>query len=263
MLRAVYLHGALGRRYGHRHHFDIGTLPEAIWALEANYPGFRATFMRGPAYSFVRGSTRRAGRYLDLPEVVFQLGKDDVHIIPAAMGRGGGGGKTVGKIVLGVAMIAGAFFLAPAAAGIGAAGMAEAGAFGAAAEGAAFSASVGLVDLGAIAIPSFGLGAITYGNIAGIGALLALSGVSQLLSPNAQAAPGYTPERPEARQSFIYSGAVNTAEQGGPIPIVYGRMRVGSTLAASAIGSDEVSTLPQTTLPDGGTARTSFDNGDL
>ncbi|MFO1083114.1 MAG: hypothetical protein U1E21_00990 [Reyranellaceae bacterium] len=263
MMRQVYLYGALGRRYGWRHRFDIASLPEAVWALEANHPGFRQAFFAGPAYAFVRGATRRHGRYLEERELALQLGPDDLHIVPAAAGRGGDGGKSAGKIILGVAMVAGAFLTA----GVGA--LAEGGlAAGVAmAETATpFSAAAtGFLTSGGLGATAFslplGLGAITYGNIAGIGAIMALSGISQLISPTPQVSPAYSQERPEARTSFIYSGPVNTAEQGGPIPIVYGRMRVGSTLASSDVGSDEVTALEQTALPDGGTARSAFTGG--
>ena len=84
MLRKVYLYGVLGRRYGWRHEFDIETLPEAVWALEANHPGFKRDFLRGPAYSFVKGATRRAGIPMALAEVAMPLSRHDLHIVPAA-----------------------------------------------------------------------------------------------------------------------------------------------------------------------------------
>lgn len=255
MMRHVYLYGALGRRYGQRHRFDIASLPEAVWALEANHPGFRQAFFCGPAYSFIRGATRRGGRYLGERELALQLGPDDVHIVPVAAGRGGGsdGGKAAGKIILGVAMVAGAFLTAGATTMV--AGAVEAGM-------AATTAGATAGGLGATAFTlPLGLGAITYGNIAGIGAIMALSGISQLISPTPQASAAWSQERPEARPSFIYAGPVNTAEQGGPIPIVYGRMRVGSTLCSSDVGSDEVTALEQTALPPGGTARSAFTAG--
>src|SRR5690349_15847472 len=108
MMRQVYLYGALGRRFGYRHRLEVDTLPEAIWALSAIRPGFKEYFFRGPAYSFVKGATRRGGIDLDLAELPMTLGRHDIHIMPAAMGAGGGGstGKTVGKVILGVVMIA-------------------------------------------------------------------------------------------------------------------------------------------------------------
>ena len=56
------------------------TLPEAVWALDANYPGFKRRFFNGPAYTFVRGATRRNGHQMDLPELAIHLGNDDIHM---------------------------------------------------------------------------------------------------------------------------------------------------------------------------------------
>ena len=256
MLRTVYLYGVLGRRYGWRHAFDIETLPEAVWALDANHPGFKRDFLRGPAYSFVKGATRRAGIPMALAEVAMPLSRHDLHIVPAAYGHGGGnGGLTVGKIVLGVAMIAGAFFTAGATA-LGTAAAA------ASAEGLGIPASAAGLGLGfSVELPL--IGAVTYGRIAGIGAMIALGGVSQLLSPTPHAAPSYSAERPEARPSFIYNGPTNTAEQGGPVPVVYGRMRVGSALVSSSVSTDQVEGAQSAGAVSGTTARASFSGGEL
>lgn len=261
MMRQVYLYGALGRRYGYRHRLEVDTLPEAIWALSAIRPGFKEYFFRGPAYSFVKGATRRGGTDLDLAELPMTLGRHDIHIMPAAMGAGGGStGKTVGKIVLGVVMIAGAFFtagasLAPMIAVDAAMYGVPAATLTATAGAGGMSAAIGA---GAI------LGSITYGNIASVGLMMALSGVSQLISPTPQASQAaYTNfERPEARTSFIYGGAVNTSEQGGPIPILYGRMRIGSTLVAASVSTDQVEGTVGAGKP-GSTARQAFSAGKL
>ncbi|HKR40095.1 MAG TPA: tail assembly protein [Paraburkholderia sp.] len=59
-----------------------------------------------------------------------------------------------------------------------------------------------------------------------LGAALALSGIAQLLSPRPAATA--TPERADNEPSLAFDGAVNTMGQGGPVPLGYGRMRVGS-----------------------------------
>jgi len=254
MLRKVYLYGVLGRRYGWRHELDIESLPEAVWALDANHPGFKRDFLRGPAYSFVKGATRRVGLPIALAEVAMPLSHHDLHIVPAVFGEGGGNGSlAVGKIVLGVAMVAGAFFTAGAAAAGTAALAAGSEGLGASAAGLGLGLSVELPLIGAV----------TYGRIAGIGAMIALGGVSQLLSPTPQAAPSYSAERPEARPSFIYNGPTNTAEQGGPIPIVYGRMRIGSALVSSSVSTDQVEGAQSAGAVTGTTARASFSGGEL
>lgn len=58
------------------------------------------------------------------------------------------------------------------------------------------------------------------------GASLALSGLAELLSPRAAATA--TPEKADNEPSLAFDGAVNTMGQGGPVPLGYGHMRVGS-----------------------------------
>ena len=62
-----------------------------------------------------------------------------------------------------------------------------------------------------------------------MGASLAFTGVSQLLAK--------TPDLAAAQQdgSFIFAGYVNTAAQGGPIPVGYGELIVGSTVVSSGL----------------------------
>lgn len=262
MMRQVYLYGALGRRFGYRHRLDVDTLPEAVWALSAIRPGFKEYFFRGPAYSFVKGATRRGGIDLGLAELPMTLGRHDIHIMPAAMGAGGGSstGKTVGKIVLGVVMIAGAFFTAGAS--LGPMIAVDAAMYGVPA--ATLTAAAGTGGMTAAIGTGAILGSITYGNIASVGLMMALTGVSQLISPTPQASQAaYTNmERPEARTSFIYGGPVNTSEQGGPIPILYGRMRIGSTLVAASVSTDQIEGTVTAGAP-GTTARQPFAGGEL
>jgi len=279
MMRQVYLYGALGRRYGYRHRLDVDTLPEAVWALSAIRPGFKEYFFRGPAYSFVKGATRRGGIDLDLAELPMTLGRHDIHIMPAAMGAGGNTGKTVGKIILGTVMIAGAFMgagLAGAFAGISTAttagssaavaGMSMVNVSALATTGVTVgAATAGGMGMGAAIGSGAILGAITYGNIASVGLMMALTGVSQLISPTPQASQAaYTNmERPEARTSFIYGGPVNTSEQGGPIPILYGRMRIGSTLVAASVSTDQIEGTVTAVKPGTTTVRHAFSGGEL
>ena len=59
------------------------------------------------------------------------------------------------------------------------------------------------------------------------------------------------------------NGPTNTAEQGGPIPIVYGRMRVGSALVSSSVSTDQVEGAQSAGAVSGTTARASFSGGEL
>jgi predicted phage tail protein len=84
--------------------------------------------------------------------------------------------------------------------------------------------------LATLAGSAFTLSAGTVASLTGtlgqIGASLAIMGVSALFA----SAPR---KEDDAKPSYIFSGAENTAAQGGCVPVGYGRMKVGSvTLSA-------------------------------
>ena len=100
------------------------------------------------------------------------------------------------------------------------------------------------VVLGAVL---FAVGAVlsVYGFGAGvplmkIGAGLMLSGVAVMLTPVPQDSNYSEREDPDERASFLFDGAINTTEQGGAIPIVYGRMLVGSTIVSTSLDVQQV-----------------------
>lgn len=78
------------------------------------------------------------------------------------------------------------------------------------------------------------LAGVSVASIAGsIGFSLVLGGISSaLFSPSRAGASGNS-ERPENRPSYNFNGAINTTGQGGPVPLCYGRLRVGSQLISA------------------------------
>jgi predicted phage tail protein len=70
-----------------------------------------------------------------------------------------------------------------------------------------------------------------------IGAAMALGGAAQLLSPvpKLDANSGE-----EIKQSYVFSGAVNTTSQGQPVPFGYGRMIVGSAVISAGISVEDI-----------------------
>jgi predicted phage tail protein len=69
------------------------------------------------------------------------------------------------------------------------------------------------------------------GQLIGLGASMALGGVIQMLSPQTSGLAGTT----DNGTSYYFNGPVNSAAQGEPVPLVYGRMRVGSKVISSGI----------------------------
>ena len=73
-----------------------------------------------------------------------------------------------------------------------------------------------------------------------LGAGLMISGVAMMLTP-VPGVPDYSGrEDPDERASFLFDGAINTNEQGGAIPIVYGQMLIGSTVVSTAMDVEDI-----------------------
>ena len=76
------------------------------------------------------------------------------------------------------------------------------------------------------------LGSLASKTIGYIGANLMFGGVSQMLSSS----PPSIPESSKLK-SFSFSGIVNTADQGTPVPICYGRVFTGSVVISFGLDS--------------------------
>lgn len=203
-LRPIFLHGRLKTRHGGCFRLAVSSVQEAVRALCANLPGFRADLSEG-AYRVVAGP-RKTGKALGEDMLTFMLAPDrPIHIVPATAGRKRGG---LGKTILGVALI-------------GIAAVASGGTFGAFAAAGAFST-------------------VGWGTVAMFGAALAFGGIAQLLAPVPKTPNMGSYERPEDRPSFLLGGQVNTTLQGNPIPIIAGRMLVGGLVVSAGIFTEKM-----------------------
>lgn len=206
MLRQVYIYGHLAERFGeHPVSVDIVSPIEAVRALNALKPGFLQEVRKGEYHVLVKNGER----YFDVGEedLSIQLGNStEVHIVPVVAGSKNNTTGALLKIVLGVALVAGAFFLAPAAIAGG---------------------------LGATAFGMAGMG-VTYGQIAMIGLGIAVAGVSQLLAP--------TPKTKDKKDdsSYIISPGENVGTQGASVPLVIGRYLVGSVVMSIGLSTEQI-----------------------
>lgn len=86
------------------------------------------------------------------------------------------------------------------------------------------------------------LAAAGYGFIAtaasSIGVSLILGGVAQLLTKQPDFSPGS--EEAQKSPSYVFNGAVNTTAQGHPVPIGYGRLRVGSAVISVGVATEDI-----------------------
>ncbi len=198
MLRKIRVYGQLAKFLGQRvFEADVASAAEAVRFLVVNFPQLE----KHMADQHYRVSI---GRYdLTLDELHDPAGQQEIKVMPVLVGAGG----NVGRILIGAALIAGAFFTG--------------------------GATIGLLGLAApVAVSTV---------LAGIGVSLVLGGVAGLLTPTPKInTPGTPQDNNDPRKSYSFSGIQNTSRQGIPVPIVYGETLVGSVVISAGIDTVQV-----------------------
>lgn len=80
--------------------------------------------------------------------------------------------------------------------------------------------------------------AAEYFIMAGVG--LVVGGVAQLLMPTPKIDDYTGAERAENKPNFVFNGAVNVYEQGGPVPLCYGRVKAGSVVISAGFNVEQI-----------------------
>ncbi|MDN6550394.1 MAG: tail assembly protein, partial [Enterobacterales bacterium] len=65
------------------------------------------------------------------------------------------------------------------------------------------------------------------------GGAMMLGGVVQMLSP--QAAGLASKQDPDNKASYAFGGVTNTTAQGYPVPLLYGKRRIGGAIISASI----------------------------
>ena len=203
-MKTIKVYGELKKKLGQAtFHLDVTTPAQAIKALCVNFPDLTNWFLnndeQGNGFKVTLGKQKIYETNLK-PMLEPWSEKDVLHIVPVIKGAGRG----MGQILAGALLIGLAVFAGPAVGGF-------------------LGTSLGSGLFGASVSKALGY----------IGLSLVVGGVSQLLSPS-------PPSIPEASklQSFSFSGIVNVAEQGLPVPICYGRVITGSVVISAGLNSE-------------------------
>jgi predicted phage tail protein len=198
MLRKIRVYGQLAKFLGQRvFEADVASAAEAVRFLVVNFPQLE----KHMADQHYRVSV---GKYaLTMDELHDPAGQQEIKVVPVLVGAGG----NVGRILIGAALIVGAFFTG--------------------------GATIGLLGLAApVAVSTV---------LAGIGVSLVLGGVAGLLTPTPKInTPGTPQDNNDPRKSYSFSGIQNTSRQGTPVPIVYGETLVGSVVISAGIDTVQV-----------------------
>ena len=203
MLRKLKLYGELAQFIGHKEfEIQVDSLGKAVSFLVNNFP--QVEKYMNPKYYQVK-----VGNYaVDEEEIHHPIGQEDIHIVPVIAGAGGG----TGKILLGAALIGGAFLFTPLSMG-------------------SFFSPIVAPGSFAAALP------MTKAAVA-LGGALILSGVSDMLFPVPK--PKEFKSEQDPQLSFSFSGTQNTSRAGTPVPIVYGEIVTGSVVISGAIDTQQV-----------------------
>ena len=199
MLRKIKLYGELAEFVGHKEfEVQVDSLAKAVSFLINNFEGIDK-FM-SPKYYQVK-----IGNYeIDESELTYPIGQEDIHFIPVIAGAGRGFGRILaGAALIGVGIISGG-------------------------TGFALNSAQGFGFFG-------GTLAAQAGNL---GIALALSGVSQMLTPTPK--PQQFSSEQDPRLSFNFAGTQQTSRAGTPVPIVYGEIFTGSVVISGGIDTEQV-----------------------
>jgi predicted phage tail protein len=219
----VKLLGELGDKFGTDWQCAGKSVREVLKLIDCQVEGFKEYIAE--CHDKNIGFTIQNGNDFienDFNELGLNNLKDTVIIsaVPA------GSGKGLGKLITGLLMLTALFFMPGAGAALTTGGATTSGglyATGAAATGGVMQAGVvyGTGTSVAAAI-SAGASLSTAGLlITSIGANLAIMGITQMSAPDA----GDITSDP----SYLFNGADNNIEQGQPVPVLYGTMKIGGT----------------------------------
>ena len=201
-MKVVKVYGALRELLGQcRFELDVVTPGQAIKALCVNFPQLERWLLDSEkdGVAYRVMVGKQKATEEDISPLLLPFSERETFSITPVIAGSGSGGG-IGSIILGVALVAASIFVPGGAVVLGTT-------FG------KISLAVGLA-----------------------GGALILGGVAQLLAPTPQA-PSF--EEVQQLESFSFSGIVNTARQGVPVPIVLGRAYAGSVVISSGLDVEQ------------------------
>jgi predicted phage tail protein len=199
MLRKIKLYGELAKFLGQKtFEAEVNNAAQAIRFLVVNFPQLEK-HMADRYYKVAIDDWE-----LEEKELHYPNGQEDIKIIPVV---GGEGGRGLGKVLLGAALIGGAFLFTP------------------------------------LSFANFSTTTVGFGSAAGIakgvaliGGSLILQGVSDMLTP----VPKIAESEQDPRLSFNFSGIQNTSRAGVAVPVIYGEVLTGSVVISAGIETAQV-----------------------
>ena len=250
----VKLLGELGERYGTDWSCGHKSVRDILKLIDCQTEGFKE-YLAECHEKAIQFTIQNGDEIMeaDLNEMALNNLKDTVIITPIPAGSG----KGMKKLIAGLLLIA-AFFFIPGLGGLMIQGTAVSGGALAGGVTAAGTSSTLLVggQMGMSAASALAAGASlsTLGSmVLMLGTNLALVGLAEMQMPD----PGEMTSDP----SFLFNGANSNIEQGQPVPVLYGTMKIGGTPLSQGFKAGELKNTVYNLANASATAQTYFGDG--
>jgi predicted phage tail protein len=229
----ITLHGEIAEQVGRENwKIKVNSIKEALRAIQVLSKGKLLKYLIGAAEKSVeykvivnkreimnpeKISLERPESILNSELVMINEKLETLDIVPIIKGAGGGGGNGTTKGVL--ALVLGIILIAT---GIGAAG--------------------GVTFLG-MAGAAGGTGAtVLSGALIGAGIGLAVTGITLLMMSPPKFDDFRKIQEDGSKPNYLFDGPSNILGEGGPVPIGYGKMKIGSQTVEVSINNVELGT---------------------
>ena len=202
----IRLYGPLGAKFGRVHVMAVTSAAEAVRALSSQIPGFER-FLTNAKQKGMEFAVFYGKNNLTKDELGANNGSKEIRIAPIMMGSKKAG---VFQTILGIVMIVAAVIAAPATGG-------------------------------SSLVAAFAQGGF-WGSVAMMGAAMVMGGVAQMLTPMPKGMS--SKDGPENTPNPHFNGPVNTTAQGSCVPVLHGRLIVGSKVISAGIEIEDHSYVP-------------------
>jgi predicted phage tail protein len=202
----IILHGILAKEFQPSFRMKIHKAANVVKAIDTNRPSFNKRIFdlakEGLNYAIIVDGRK----ITELEELNAQKEPQEIHLVPLIVGAG--------VVTVGAAILVGAGKVVGA---------------------------IGLTALGGF-VGGLATSAVVSGIVGGLVMTAVSMGLQMLLAPNPKLAAGVDGAPISAAtkalsESFSFSNKANVASQGTPVPVGYGRLKVGSQLIQTSIKS--------------------------
>ena len=250
----VKLLGELGEKFGTDWTSGHKSLREILKLIDCQVDGFRE-YLAESHENNVQFTIQNGEDFMDdnLDEMALSNLKDTVIITPVPAGSG----KGLGKLVAGLLLLAAIFFM-PGTATMFTNATAQSSMMVGGQFMASGSASLAQALAAGSFMPAVGTATAVSLSAAGsmvimLGANLALMGLTQMQAPDG----GEMISDP----SYLFNSANNNIEQGQPVPVLYGTMKIGGTPLSQGFKAGELRKTVYNLANASASAQTYYGNG--